>query len=165
MDDDEIRRLAERIRQSTPTARDPEAADDAIPMLTEVVAGGAPDHGDEGEWPADDEFGSDRGRSATVEPASREPAGLFDDALQVALEVRIADQVLGRLLQEQELPGASVDEAVRSAVSRMAGALAVELQAALARSLREQLEPAVREAVRDAVSEAIEEFRREGGPL
>ncbi|TXL68380.1 hypothetical protein [Zeimonas arvi] len=121
MNDDEIRRLAERLRGpggGAEAAGEPDEADDAIPMLTEVVAGPA------------------RGETAP--------------ALDAAAEDRIVERAIERLLGDPELLGGPLRDAIAAATERFAEQLAAELRATLVYALHDALAPAVREAVREA---------------
>jgi len=132
MNDDEIRRLAERLRGPTGSAgsadgaTDFDAADDAIPMLTEVV-----------QQPAHAEGAS---ASAAVAPP----------LLDAAAEDRIVERALERLLGDPDLLGGPLRDAIAAATERFAEQLAAELRATLVYALHDALAPAVREAVREA---------------
>ena len=132
MNDDEIRRLAERLRGPTGSAgsadgaTDFDAADDAIPMWTDV--GPQPPHPD----------------GATASPAGAPPL------LDPAAEDRIVERALERLLGDPELLGGPLRDAIAAATERFAEQLAAELRATLVYALHDALAPAVREAVREA---------------
>ena len=113
----------------SPTQAD---ADASIPVLTEVV------HVDP------------EGVAAAAEPS---PAD--EDDLRAGLERRIVADVLDRLLAAPELLGEPMHDALRAAVDRFAGELALELRGRLEQSLVQLLEPAVREAVREAVEASL----------
>lgn len=121
MNDDEIRRLAERLRGPTgaaDAATDADATDDAIPMLTEVVQ----------------------------RPARAAAPPLLD----AAAEDRIVERALERLLGDPDLLGGPLRDAIAAATGRFAEQLAAELRATLVYALHDALAPAVREAVREA---------------
>ena len=124
MNDDEIRRLSERLRgpadaaDAASTAGTGDGADDAIPMLTEIV-----------QPPA---------RAATA------------PVLDAAAEDRIVERALERLLADPDLLGGPLRDAIAAATERFAEQLAAELRATLVYALHDALAPAVREAVREA---------------
>ena len=126
MNDDEIRKLSERLRgpgeaaAAADAAGAPDGADDAIPMLTEVVA----------------------------PPARAEDPPLLDEAA----EDRIVELVLERLMGDPELLGGPLRDAIAAATERFAEQLAAELRATLVYALHDALAPAVREAVREAAA-------------
>jgi hypothetical protein len=132
MNDDEIRKLAERLRGPTGSAgsadgaTESDAADDAIPMLTEVV-----------QQPA-------RAEGASASGAMAPPL------LDATAEDRIVARALERLLGDPDLLGGPLRDAIAAATERFAEQLAAELRATLVYALHDALAPAVREAVREA---------------
>ena len=105
MDDEEIRRLTERIRGAGALA--PERTDDVIPMLTEVVVPSAP-------VPAGTMLPQDEAPPAAAEIADETFEGeAFDAEARAAFEARVVESVLERLRDALE---PAVRDAVRGAV-------------------------------------------------
>jgi len=139
MDDEEIRRLTERIRGAGALA--PDRTDDVIPMLTEVVVPSAP-------GPAGTTLPQDEAPPAAAEISDE----TFDE---------IADDTVGESIEpdEEAIEGEAFDAEARAAFE----ARVVE---SILERLRNALEPAVRDAVREAVDDALRDSTAEPpGPL
>jgi AcrR family transcriptional regulator len=135
MDEQAIRRLVDNIR-STGALRPGD--DDSVPVLTEIV-----------DTPP-------LAPAIAVQPAT---TSALDEATLRELEERIVQKTLARLIDEGNLPGDPVREAVSAASQRFANMLASELQMTLEQAIQEGLT----EAVRQAVGEALEETLNTGG--
>lgn len=134
MNDDEIRRLTERLHMPNRLAGDAgDETDEAIPMLTEIV-----------ETP----------ESETAAWQGAEPAAV--SAPDAATEERIVARALECLAGDPGLLEAALRDAIDAATTRFAEQLATELRATLACLLPEALAPALREAVREAIRQAWE---------
>jgi flagellar biosynthesis/type III secretory pathway protein FliH len=131
MDEQAIRRLVESIRSSGPLAP---GDDDSVPVLTETVDIAPP------------------GAVRMTQPPT---ASLLDEAARVDLEERIVQKTLSRLIDDGNLPGEPVREAVSAASQRFASMLASELQMTLEQAIQEGLNQAVREAVAEALDETL----------
>lgn len=130
MNDDEIRRLGERLRMPDRLADD--AGDEAIPMLTEIVD--TPER-QTGSW--------------------HRPAAVAPSMPDAAHEERIVTRALERLAGDPGLLDELLRDAIDTATARFAEQLAVELRATLTCMLPEVLAPALREAVREAARESV----------